>query len=63
MNDPADDASALPPEIEKLLRDLTGGAPLDPQLASMIQGMGLDKVDPQMLAMVMGQVQAMFSAP
>lgn len=63
MNDPADDASALPPEIEKLLRDLTGGAPLDPQLASMMQGMGLDKVDPQMLAMVMGQVQAMFSAP
>ena len=29
----------------------------------MMQGMGLDKVDPQMLAMVMGQVQAMFSAP
>ena len=63
MNDPADDASALPPEIEKLLRDLTGGAPLDPQLASMMQDMGLDTVDPQMLAMVMGQVQAMFSAP
>ena len=29
----------------------------------MMQGMGLDKVDPQMLAMVMGQVQAMFAAP
>ena len=29
----------------------------------MMQGMGLDKVDPQMLAMVMSQVQAMFAAP
>ena len=29
----------------------------------MMRGMGLDKVDPQMLAMVMGQVQAMFAAP
>ncbi|MBR7743807.1 zinc-dependent metalloprotease [Phycicoccus sp. BSK3Z-2] len=29
----------------------------------MVQGMGLDKVDPQMLQMVMGQVQAMFAAP
>ena len=64
MNDPHDDdAPGLPPEIEKLLRELTGGAPVDPQLASMMQGMGLDKIDPQMLAMVMGQVQAMFSAP
>src|SRR5689334_10996953 len=32
-------------------------------MAQMMQGMGLDKVDPQMLAVVMGQVQAMFSAP
>ncbi|GAA4411651.1 zinc-dependent metalloprotease [Fodinibacter luteus] len=63
MTDPDDDdAPGLPPEIEKLLRGLTGGE-LDPQLASMMQGMGLDKVDPQMLAMVMGQVQAMFAAP
>ncbi len=57
-----DDTPDLPPEIEQLLRGLTGGE-LDPQVASMMQGMGLDKVDPQMLAMVMGQVQAMFSAP
>ena len=65
MTDPQpddDDTPGLPPEIEQLLRDLTGGE-VDPQLASMMQGMGLDKVDPQMLAMVMGQVQAMFSAP
>ncbi|MGB7819216.1 MAG: zinc-dependent metalloprotease [Ornithinibacter sp.] len=63
MSDPQDDDTPdLPPEIEQLLRGLTGGE-LDPQVASMMQGMGLDKIDPQMLAMVMGQVQAMFSAP
>ncbi len=69
MNDPGstnprdDDGPDLPPEIEQLLRGLTGGGPVDPQVASMMQGMGLDKVDPQMLAMVMQQVQAMFAAP
>ena len=65
MNDPQhddDETPGLPPEIEQLLRNLTGGE-VDPQMAQMMQGMGLDKVDPQMLAMVMGQVQAMFSAP
>ena len=63
MSDAQDDETPdLPPEIEQLLRGLTGGQ-LDPEVASMMQGMGLDKVDPQMLAMVMGQVQAMFSAP
>ncbi|WP_392542844.1 zinc-dependent metalloprotease [Oryzobacter telluris] len=69
MNDPGstnprdDEGADLPPDIEKLLRDLTGGGPVDPQVASMMQGMGLDKVDPQVLAMVMQQVQAMFAAP
>ena len=65
MTDPQhddDETPGLPPEIEQLLRNLTGGE-VDPQMAQMMQGMGLDKVDPQMLAMVMGQVQAMFSAP
>ncbi|WP_235504560.1 zinc-dependent metalloprotease [Nostocoides sp. Soil756] len=65
MPDHADDDETpdLPPELEQMLRGLTGGAPLDPRLAEMVRGMGLDKVDPQMLQMVMGQVQAMFSAP
>jgi putative hydrolase len=57
-----DETPGLPPEIEQLLRNLTGGE-VDPQMVQMMQGMGLDKVDPQMLQMVMGQVQAMFSAP
>ncbi len=65
MTDPQhddDDTPGLPPEIEELLRGLTGGE-IDPQMVSMMQGMGLDKVDPQMLAMVMSQVQALFAAP
>ncbi len=64
MNDPHDDdeTPGIPPDLERLMRELTGGD-VDPQLASMMQGMGLDKVDPQMLAMVMQQVQAMFAAP
>ncbi len=62
-NTPDDDEPGLPPDLERLLRGLTGGGELDPQVASMMQGMGLDKVDPQMLAMVMSQVQAMFAAP
>ncbi len=57
-----DDTPRLPAELEQLLRGLSGGE-LPPELASMMQSMGLDKVDPQMLAMVMGQVQAMMAAP
>ncbi|WP_307812674.1 zinc-dependent metalloprotease [Phycicoccus sp. CSK15P-2] len=64
MSDPADDDTPdLPPELEQMLRDLGGGGELDPQLVSMMRGMGLDQVDPQMLRMVMGQVQQMFEAP
>ena len=64
MSDPHDDDQTpdLPPEIEQILRGLTGGE-LDPQVSELMRGMGLDKVDPQMLQMVMGQVQAMFAAP
>ncbi len=64
MSAPHDDDETpdLPPEIEQILRGLSGGH-LDPQVADMVRGMGLDRIDPQMLQMVMGQVQAMFSAP
>lgn len=53
--------SGLPPELEEVLRGLTGGADLDPRMLEMMRGMGLDQVDPQMLQMVAGQVQAMMS--
>jgi len=55
------DDTGLPPELEQVLRGLTGGGALDPQMVEMMRGMGLDKVDPQMLQMVAGQVQAMFA--
>ncbi|PRY62967.1 putative hydrolase [Knoellia remsis] len=53
--------SGLPPELEQVLRGLTGGRDLDPQMVEMMRGMGLDQVDPQMLQMVAGQVQQMFA--
>lgn len=51
----------LPFEIEQVLRGLTGGAELDPQLVEMMQQMGLGEMDPALLATVAGQVQSMFS--
>jgi putative hydrolase len=51
----------LPPEIEQLLRGLTGGGELDPNLVSMMREMGLGEIDPQVLSVVAGQVQAMFA--
>ncbi len=58
-----EDVSGLPPELEQVLRGLTGGAPVDPRLVEMVQGMGLEDIDPQMFAAVASQVQAMMSAP
>ncbi len=54
---------SLPPELEAMISSLTGGQGLDPETARMLQGMGIDKVDPAMLQMMTAQVQAMFSAP
>ncbi|KGN34949.1 hypothetical protein N802_02670 [Knoellia sinensis KCTC 19936] len=54
--------SGIPPELEQVLRGLTGGRDLDPQMVEMLRGMGLDQVDPQMLQMVAGQVQSMFAS-
>ena len=66
MTDPQDrpddsEDPGLPEELEQVLRGLTGGRELDPQMVEMMRGMGLDQVDPQMLQMVAGQVQAMFA--
>jgi putative hydrolase len=60
-HDPAD-RPGLPPELERILREMTGGAPVDPELARLAQGMGIDKIDPQMLSMLAAQVRAMFEA-
>jgi putative hydrolase len=61
--DEPQDSSGLPPEVEAMLSRLTGGQGIDPETAKMLQGMGLDKIDPAMLQMMTAQVQAMFSGP
>ena len=53
--------SGLPPELEAMLGRLTGGQGIDPDMAKMLQGMGIENIDPAMLQMVTAQVQAMFA--
>lgn len=55
------DEPQLPPEIEQVLRELTGGAPLPPQLREFLAGAGLDQIDPTMLGAMAGQLQALFA--
>ncbi|WP_235531412.1 zinc-dependent metalloprotease [Phycicoccus sp. Soil748] len=54
--------SGLPPELEEVLKGLTGGH-LDPEMAKALKDMGIDRVDPAMLQMMVGQMQAMFASP
>jgi putative hydrolase len=53
--------SGLPPELEEVLRGLTGGS-IDPEMAKALKDMGIDRVDPAMLQMMVGQMQAMFAS-
>ncbi len=53
--------SGLPPELEAMISQLTGGQGVDPEMARMLQGMGIENIDPAMLQMMTAQVQAMFS--
>jgi len=61
--DPGDEptGSGLPPELEAMLSRLTGG-PVDPQMAKALRDMGIDKVDPAMVQIMVGQVQAMMTS-
>lgn len=63
-NDPEtpDEGSGLPPEIEELLRGLTGGAPLDPRLVEMLRSSGVGQMDPAMLGAALEQVRAFFTS-
>lgn len=58
---PGEEPSGLPPELERLLRDLTGGAELPPEVRQMLQGAGLDRLDPAMLGMLTEQMTSLFS--
>ncbi|MDO5501580.1 MAG: zinc-dependent metalloprotease [Actinomycetia bacterium] len=59
-DDPDDgqDGSALPPEIQQMFEQLTGG-PLPPEMAGLMSELGIDKVDPGMIQQAMDQVQSM----
>ena len=53
--------SGLPAELEEVLKGLTGGT-IDPEMAKALKDMGIDRVDPAMLQMMVGQMQAMFAS-
>lgn len=64
-SEPGDDAgqsaSGLPPELEQMLARLTGGT-VDPEMAKALRDMGIDRIDPGMLEMMVGQMTAMFAS-
>lgn len=60
--DPGDDRDGgLPPELEKLFKDLTGGAEIPPEVRQMLAGSGLGALDPTVMASMAEQMKAMFS--
>ena len=54
-------APACRPSSRRCSAGLTGG-PVDPQMAQACADMGIDKVDPAMVQMMVGQVQAMMAS-
>ncbi len=58
---PGDEPSGLPPELEDLLRQLTGGAEIPAELRSMLAGAGLDRIDPAMMGVLTHQIQALMT--
>lgn len=58
---PGDEPSGLPPELEDLLRQLTGGAEIPAELRSMLAGAGLDRIDPAMMGVLTDQIQALMT--
>ncbi len=58
-----DPSGDLPPGIAEVLRQLTGGAELPPEVLDQFKAMGLGDVPPEQFQQVMSAVQAMFNAP
>ncbi|GAB48424.1 zinc-dependent metalloprotease [Mobilicoccus pelagius] len=61
MSNPSHPNEPEQPDLGKLFEQLLGGG--DPAMADALKSMGLDRVDPSMMAMLAGQLQAMFAAP
>ncbi len=58
-----EEPEGLPPELAEVLRSLTGGADLPPEVVQQLRSMGIADADPQAISMMAQQVKAMFSAP
>lgn len=56
---PADD-DGLPEEIARVLRDLTGGRDLPPQVVEQLKAFGIADADPQAFAAMAQQMRSMF---
>ena len=54
------DGSGLPPELARMFESLTGG-PVPPEMAGLLSNLGLDRMDPSVIAQAMGQVQSMMA--
>lgn len=52
--------SGLPPELERMFESLTGG-PVPPEMAGLMNNLGIDKMDPGVIQQAMEQVQSMMS--
>lgn len=65
MTDPVDPTSGngdeLPEEIAAIFRDLTGGAPLPPEIGRQLSAMGLGDADPAQVRAMADQMRAMFN--
>lgn len=51
-------SSGLPPELERMFESLTGG-PVPPEMAGLMNNLGIDKMDPGVIQQAMDQVQSM----
>ncbi len=60
--EPRGEEPELPAELEQMLRSLTGGLPIPPEMRRMIGESGIASMDPGMLGMMIQQVQALFMA-
>jgi len=65
-NNPAerpDDEEPQQPDLSELLRSILGGDSGNDQLASALEQMGVQDMNPQMMQMLQSQLQAMMSGP
>ncbi|MBB2890020.1 zinc-dependent metalloprotease [Flexivirga oryzae] len=58
-----DDDDAQQPDLSELLRSILGGDSGNDQLASALEQMGVQDMNPQMMQMLQSQLQAMMSGP